>query len=145
MSNVMELSLRGASNLEKLMRAVLLDADNKIPAERLRIVGAIAEGAVIESGSNANGYWVRFADGTQWCFASIVTTGTQRELSFPATFILAPNIAFTNSTNFGDQSGYNTMVYSIARSGTGFSCKVEYQNQIYTGNVGISYIAIGKK
>lgn len=64
MSNVMELSLRGASNLEKLMRAVLLDADNKIPAERLRIVGAVADGAIMESGSNANGYWCKLADGT---------------------------------------------------------------------------------
>lgn len=64
MSDVMELSLRGTSALKKLMRAVLLDSDNKVPAKRLRIVGAVAEGAVMESGSNANGYWCKLADGT---------------------------------------------------------------------------------
>lgn len=68
MSNVMELSLRGASSLEKLMRAVLLDSENKVPSERLRIVGALNEGAIIEQGSNSNGDWVRLANGTQVCW-----------------------------------------------------------------------------
>ena len=68
MSSVMELSLRGASNLEKLMRAVLLDSENKVPADRLRIVGALSAGAIIERGSNANGEYVRWADGTQVCW-----------------------------------------------------------------------------
>ena len=144
MSDVMTFSKRTAAGLEEVLRALLLDSENKVPADRLRIVGALDDGAIIESGSNANGGWVRLANGTQWCFASIVTTVTQRELSFPAAFITGPILAFTSSTNFGDQTGYNTMVYSIARSETGFSCKVEYQNQIYTGTVGISYIAIGK-
>ena len=107
------------------------------------IVGSMGS-AIIESGSNANGNYVKFADGTQLCFASIVTTDTQRELSFPAAFTTLPILAFTDGTNFGDQTGYNTLVYLITHSKTGFSCKVEYQNQLYTGIVGISYIATGK-
>ena len=75
MSNVMELSLRGASNLEKLMRAVLLDSENKVPSERLRIVGAVADGAIIEQGSNSNGDWIRFANGLQICMSTIELTG----------------------------------------------------------------------
>lgn len=88
----MELSLRGTSNLEKLMRAVLLDADNKVPAERLRIVGALAEGAIIESGSNANGNWGRFANGLQICYGtslfSFNTTDKYQEFqqTLPAAF-----------------------------------------------------------
>lgn len=106
MSNVMELSLRGASNLEKLMRAVLLDSENKVPSERLRIVGAIAEGAVMESGSNSNGQWIRYADGTQVCICdlSVAITNiygpraggiymTNIDFTFPANFITPPAAA----------------------------------------------------
>lgn len=107
MSDVMELSLRGASNLEKLMRAVLLDADNKIPAERLRIVGAVAEGAIIEQGSNANGDWVRLADGTQVCLGRMTYNGLDTSLqrnpvpiTFPAVF------ANTNFIVYAIASGY---------------------------------------
>ena len=100
--------------------------------------------AIIESGENANGSYIKFADGTQWCLASIITTGTQRSLSFPAAFITVPIQVFTSGTNYGNRTGYNTMIYSISRSETSFSCKVEYMNQLYTDQVGTSYIAIGK-
>ena len=145
MSDVLEILKRGDSGLEALLRAVLLDSDNKVPAERLRIVGALASGYIIESGSNANGNYVRFADGTQWCSVLFfMTTGTIRSLTFPAAFVSAPSMSFCPNTNFGDQTGYNTDVYSVQRSHTGFTCKVEYQNQLYTGQVGITYLAIGK-
>ena len=64
MSNVMTISKRNAAGLEEVLRTLLLDSDNKVPAKRLRIVGALSEGAIIESGSNANGYWCKLADGT---------------------------------------------------------------------------------
>ena len=64
MSDVMTISKRNAAGLEEVLRTLLLDSDNKVPAKRLRIVGAVAEGAVMESGSNANGYWCKLADGT---------------------------------------------------------------------------------
>ncbi len=56
MSDVMTFSKRTAAGLEEVFRTLLLDSENKVPAERLRIVGALADGAIIESGSNANGY-----------------------------------------------------------------------------------------
>lgn len=68
MSDILEILKRGDNSLEALLRAVLLDSENKVPAERLRIVGALAEGYIIESGANVNGNWVRFADGTQVCW-----------------------------------------------------------------------------
>ena len=42
---------------------------------RTRIVGALSDGHIIESGDNANGEYIRFADGTQVCW------GTTPELS----------------------------------------------------------------
>ena len=75
MSDVLEILKRGDNSLEALLRAVLLDSENKVPAERLRIVGALAEGAIIEQGENANGKYVRFANGLQICISKIDLTG----------------------------------------------------------------------
>lgn len=44
-----------------------LDANGKAPAERLYITGALAEGNIIESAENANGWYTKFADGTLIC------------------------------------------------------------------------------
>lgn len=74
MSDVLEILKRGDSSLESLLRAVLLDSDNKVPAERLRIVGALSDGAIIEQGSNANGNYARFANGLQICMSTISLT-----------------------------------------------------------------------
>lgn len=68
MSDVMTISKRNAAGLEEVLRTLLLDSDNKVPAKRLRIVGAITDGAVMESGSNSNGYWIKYADGTAVCY-----------------------------------------------------------------------------
>ena len=68
MSDVMTFSKRTAAGLEEVLRTLLLDSENKVPAERLRIVGALSAGAIIERGSNANGEYVRWADGTQVCW-----------------------------------------------------------------------------
>lgn len=70
MSDVLEILKRGDNSLEALLRAVLLDTENKVPSDRLRIVGAIADGAIIESGSNANGNWLKLADGTLICWGT---------------------------------------------------------------------------
>lgn len=67
--------------------------------------GGVPTGAVVERGSNANGEYVRFADGTQICSMSISVTdqaidtaygalfqGT-RTWSFPAAFAAAPAVS----------------------------------------------------
>ncbi|MCA2011161.1 DUF2793 domain-containing protein [Cereibacter sphaeroides] len=72
-------------------------------------------GAIMERGSNANGEYVRFADGTQICWASIDETPTawataegaffRRSSSltwtYPAAFIAAPVV--TPTAHFGDE------------------------------------------
>lgn len=52
-----------------------LDANGKAPAERLYITGALAEGNIIESGENANGRYVKWADGTMLCW-TVINLGT---------------------------------------------------------------------
>lgn len=53
--------------------------------------GGVPTGAIIERGSNANGEYMRFADGTQICWGVVVLTYTsvaylQTSWSFPAAF-----------------------------------------------------------
>ena len=99
MSDVMTFSKRTAAGLEEVLRTLLLDSENKVPAERLRIVGALTSGHIIESGSNANGNYVRFADGTQWCWGAKSKNfdGSERDphvlVTFPAVFIDSNYIA----------------------------------------------------
>ncbi|OJY37000.1 MAG: hypothetical protein BGP11_12910, partial [Rhodobacterales bacterium 65-51] len=66
--------------------------------------GGVPTGRVIERGSNANGYYVRFADGTQICWGAVTSTDTQSMASgalyrtagvawtFPAAFAVAPMV-----------------------------------------------------
>lgn len=57
------------------------------------IVGTVAEdagrptGAVIERGSNANGQYVRFADGTQICTRHFGVNASSHSWTFPAAFV----------------------------------------------------------
>ena len=61
--------------------------------------GGIPTGAIIERGSNANGEYVRFADGTQMCFftnpVGLLTPRSYnfRNYAWPATFAAAPVIS----------------------------------------------------
>lgn len=65
-----------------------------------RMVGAVGQsggvptGAAMERGSNANGEYVRFADGTQICHGSIVTSASGGvSWSFPAAFATSSNLS----------------------------------------------------
>ena len=130
MSDVMTFSKRTAAGLEEVLRTLLLDSENKVPAERLRIVGALAEGAIIESSVNANGYYIKFANGMQICcgyrtFRPVSnTTGTALTndtafytvpITFPAAFhsVVAVISDFENNELQHGWSG----VYEMSTSG----------------------------
>lgn len=86
--------------------AVMQDAEDTTPGRLMRadygysagnLLGTVSQsagvptGAVIESGSNANGDYVRFADGTQICTHTITTSGSAGVVwIFPATFAGSP-------------------------------------------------------
>lgn len=73
--------------------------------------GGVPTGAIIERGSNANGEYVKFADGTMICtaylscgataaagglYASTIATWT-----YPASFVDAPSVAYSTGTALG--------------------------------------------
>lgn len=75
------------------VKVPVLDSELKIPAECLRIVGVLDAGAVIESGENANGRYIKYADGTQIChgvfYHTFNTTNIFQavERTYPVAFI----------------------------------------------------------
>ena len=75
------------------VKVPVLDSELKIPAECLRIVGACTAGAIIESGENANGRYIKYADGTQICHGVFYHTFNTTDLfqaverTYPVAFI----------------------------------------------------------
>ena len=66
--------------------------------------GGVPTGAIIESGSNANGEYVKYADGTMLCFvslsyATIAAVSQDENYTFPATFAALPNFQITIQDN----------------------------------------------
>lgn len=54
--------------------------------------GGIPTGAILEGGSNANGTYLRLADGTQFCFASLSSSASvDVTWTFPVAFVSAPS------------------------------------------------------
>ena len=73
--------------------------------------GGVPTGAIIERGSNANGEYVRFADGTQICtLTSSFTEAFSVTWTFPATFSRLPCIQ-VNENHF-DYNYYYTCTYN---------------------------------
>lgn len=146
MSNVMTISKRTASGLEEVLRTLLLDADNKIPADRLRIVGALAEGAIIEQGSNANGEWTRYADGTQICYnrtTIIIPPGEtdvrEDTITYPASFMEVPATSLTGARS------EITKIVLYSMDSINFIPRITInsaKNETFLAN--FHYIAIGK-
>jgi len=122
---------------------VLTDAAGVHAAIRGLAVGTVSQsggvptGAIIESGSNANGEYVRFADGTQICTSPLLTGGNvdiaygpiastgEITWTFPAPFITMPNTSGVEKANVGGcwvvrgQSGAEsntTACYRICRA-----------------------------
>lgn len=91
--------------------------------------GGVPTGAIIERGGNANGEYVRYADGTQICWVS-TTTGNagSKTFSFPAAFsstlvACSPILTSTTSSAITAKRGGNTAlaytVYFIQTASTG--------------------------
>lgn len=62
--------------------------------------GGVPTGAIVQSGSNANGSFVRFADGTQLCWHTVelvqVSGATLSSIwTFPIAFSAAPHVSAT--------------------------------------------------
>lgn len=81
-----------------------------------RIVGALADGAILEQGSNANGEYVRFANGLQICMSTISLTGLdvapdevvfqKSQYTPPAAFIGTYDVLIANAIATNNDSTY---------------------------------------
>ena len=116
--------------------------------------GGTPTGAIIQQGSNANGYYVRFADGTQICsrinsistptaggwgsgFISSVTS-----LTFPVAFVGTPVVSGANQYVPGD--GYMSVALVFVQGVTSVSANFYTFSGVNSGGTRIGYIAIGR-
>ncbi|MCK5605861.1 hypothetical protein KAR91_28450 [Candidatus Pacearchaeota archaeon] len=124
------------------------------------VVGTVSEssgipsGAVIESGSNANGDFVKYADGTMECWHTHTASDTSNQatgnvfsispvynLTFPAAFIAAPvvvpGVKVTTGNAWGAQSFVNATTATESGSLTFFAA-------LNTAVASVSYHAKGR-
>lgn len=119
-------------------------------------VGGVPTGAIIERGSNANGEYVRFADGTQICYgtdASLTTADTAEgsffrnlnptTLNYPASFIIAPHaVPFVNKANQAS-GGLNLAAHS-GLSPSPSSISMFLFGTFSGANGYLAYVAVGR-
>lgn len=117
--------------------------------------GGIPTGAIIERGSNANGEYVRFADGTQLCWltsltltfsAATVLSGTW---TFPAVFSVAPVVTGISHTYSMTPQTTQLGAMRLASFGTSsagiIQPRVNGQTDFVAGNtMGIAVAAEGR-
>lgn len=86
--------------------------------------GGIPSGAILERGSNSNGEYTKFADGTMFCSGNFSLSSTDvpgagsyiRAVTFPAAFVAPPN--FTGTFGFQSEvavSYNNTTKWAVQR------------------------------
>lgn len=125
---------------------------------RSNILGAVAQsggvptGAIIERGSNSNGWFVRMADGTQICgftdTASIVTTNAggsvfyspTKALTYPSSFTAVPEVS--PSVVYAGTGSFAWLGLVSSKTSTDVSISAVGHNS--SGTVFLSYIAIGR-
>lgn len=89
--------------------------------------GGVPTGAVIQSGSNANGDFVRFADGTQICWSGLVKaehingTALRGTWSFPANFTVPASCGFSMVSPWLYNGTGLTPVNILANGGVSYS------------------------
>lgn len=91
---------RENGQLVKIAETPVLE-NGKVDIGWLPVVGTMGA-AVIESGSNANGSYIKFADGTMVCYCSpavmrgaALSQGSEIIVTYPAAYISPPRITLT--------------------------------------------------
>lgn len=127
---------------------------NKMTVGKLKELLGIQAGGVVESGSNANGSWIKYADGMMICYGtfdlqlSASRGGVNNQL--PQTFLSrsTSRIFFDAQLINGSESLELDAIIangSVTGSASSFNCYASYYR---TGNatdlVNLSYYAIGR-
>lgn len=111
-----------------------------------RGVGTVSEtdgvptGAIVQSGSNANGSFIRYADGTQICSAWVTSSSAGNVTwTFPMTFVSAPRVIATCNA----AANARIPVYANVLGG---SCEIAVYSTSNTraDNISTSVLALGR-
>ena len=115
------------------------------------IVGALSAGHIIESGDNANGNYVRFADGTQICWINeffVTTPGTVTYLlgtwTFPAEYVSFPAVVSTLKSMVGTQPYFAYATEAVDGATSVLLRYLHHNNEPKTGSQYARCIAIGR-
>lgn len=106
--------------------------------------GGVPTGAIIERGSNANGGYTRFADGTQICYALIATwtwasnASITRVWTYPAAFVGFTPVVHTTLLT-AEPHNYNSSVFNIGSDACGWAV-----GGVYEANSSVFLSAIGR-
>ena len=98
-------------------------------------VSGLPTGAIIERGSNANGEYTRFADGTQECFATLevpysTTFDLARTWTFPAAFANSVSPVCTPTDNWYGGAVRNYILNTRVQANSNTSCVIVASNSI---------------
>ncbi|HCB1212193.1 TPA: hypothetical protein MYN70_005910, partial [Klebsiella pneumoniae] len=110
------------------------------------IVGDVAGGSVVQSGSNSNGNWIRLANGTQICRGQVTFSGngwkpSSPVISYPMAFNVPPT---TVIQPLSDGSGYYAVPQMGMGSGSGSFFIRDTRGIVDTGtSAAVDYVAIG--
>lgn len=114
--------------------------------------GGIPTGAIYETGTNANGTYTKFADGTMICSATSTTgltassaagavfTTSSASLTFPAAFIATP-VVMAGSVYITGGGGWASVSTVIP---TTTACRISVWSHVNTHQAYPSYIAVGR-
>ena len=117
-------------------------------------VGGVPTGAIIERNSNANGAYVRFADGTQICERTIFTIGgwsagltLERGWTFPAPFATTDGLfaAHNHISEPGasvSTTGWDSWLHTLSATGASFG--VKNTGSVAQANSAQTQFAIGR-
>ncbi|WP_253248485.1 hypothetical protein [Alcaligenes faecalis] len=117
------------------------------------IVGDVGSGSVIATGYNANGKWVRFADGTQICFSPVLTS-SWIDLQSGNAWVSKINtwvfpVAFLNADNYvingNPQDSKESIWLTTGTSRSAASCSYKL-NASFRWDVGLTarLVALGR-
>lgn len=113
-----------------------------------------SKGYIVESGSNSNGNYIKFSDGTMICTKSVIVStkienqwgnlfeSSQLDLgNFPVSFIEKPNLSVTKTIGRGS---WLELVEGTTKSVIGNTYLVSAVSTNSNTNITIDIIAIGK-
>ena len=109
---------------------------------RIRKTSQYVEGGIsIETGSNANGSYIKYSNGTLICYGTATTSDAWVSVNFPVTFIANPTV--TTGGNSGTAETTTIMIIKTANIGTSSfrTCRIVGSN--YDAGK-VDWIAIGK-